>query len=138
MKWQQRVRVISGLSCMQILLNLAVIVLLVTGWFTARLVAVSLGFCLFYALMFLLMFVFQRQDNNKLREAGDFLEELTTSWYSGAALIALWLLSRVLHHNLLLALIGFAMLAGPALVSLLVKERKSGSGDFPPEQDERR
>ena len=27
------------------------------------------------------------------------LEELTTTWYFGAALIVLWLLSRVLENN---------------------------------------
>lgn len=37
----------------------------------------------------------------------DFLEELTTTQYFSAAMIALWLLSRVLHNNLLLALAGW-------------------------------
>lgn len=54
---------------------------------------------------------------------GDFLEELTTTWYFGAAMIALWLLSRVLHNNLLLALAGLVILAGPAVVSLLAKDK---------------
>ncbi len=54
---------------------------------------------------------------------GDFIEELTTTWYFGAAMIALWLLSRVLHNNLLLALAGLVILAGPAVVSLLAKDK---------------
>ncbi|PLK64853.1 YbhQ family protein, partial [Klebsiella pneumoniae] len=48
---------------------------------------------------------------------------LTTTWYFGAAMIALWLLSRVLHNNLLLALAGLVILAGPAVVSLLAKDK---------------
>ncbi|VDZ79992.1 putative inner membrane protein [Salmonella bongori] len=36
----------------------------------------------------------------------DVLEELTTTWYFGTALIVLWLLSRVLQNNILLALAG--------------------------------
>ncbi len=38
-------------------------------------------------------------------------------------MIALWLLSRVLHNNLLLALAGLVILAGPAVVSLLAKDK---------------
>ena len=45
------------------------------------------------------------------------------TWYFGAAMIALWLLSRVLHNNLLLALAGLVILAGPAVVSLLAKDK---------------
>ena len=42
----------------------------------------------------------------------------------GAALIVLWLLSRVLENNFLLAIAGLAILAGPAVVSLLAKDKK--------------
>ncbi len=38
-------------------------------------------------------------------------------------MIVLWLLSRVLQNNLLLAPAGLAILAGPAVVSLLTKEK---------------
>ncbi len=38
-------------------------------------------------------------------------------------MIALWLPSRVLHNNLLLALAGLVILAGPAVVSLLAKDK---------------
>ncbi|MDU5503278.1 MAG: YbhQ family protein [Enterobacter sp.] len=96
MKWQQRVRVATGLSCWQIMLHLLVVAVLVMGWMSGTLVRVGLGLCVLY----------------------------TTTWYFGAAMIVLWLLSRVLQNNLLLALAGLAILAGPAVVSLLTKEKK--------------
>ncbi|VDY43918.1 putative inner membrane protein [Salmonella enterica subsp. enterica serovar Daytona] len=43
----------------------------------------------------------------------DVLEELTTTWYFGTALIVLWLLSRVLQNNVLLALAGWLSWPGP-------------------------
>ena len=70
-----------------------------------------------------MMLVFQRHPEQRWREVADVLEELTTTWYFGAALIVLWLLSRVLENN-------FAgncragNLAGPAVVSLLAKDKK--------------
>ncbi len=45
----------------------------------------------------MMMLVFQRHPEQRWREVADVLEELTTTWYFGAALIVLWLLSRVLH-----------------------------------------
>jgi len=70
------------------------------------------------------MLALQRHHEAKWREMGDFLEELTTTWYFGAAVIVLWLLSRVLQNNFLLAVAGLAILAGPAIVSLLTKDKK--------------
>ncbi|MEQ4585230.1 MAG: YbhQ family protein, partial [Pantoea agglomerans] len=46
----------------------------------------------------------------------------TTTYYFGAAMMTLFLVSRIYHNNLLLACLGVVMLLGPALVSLLVKE----------------
>jgi Flp pilus assembly protein TadB len=69
------------------------------------------------------MLFLQRHHEARWREVGDVLEELTTTWYFGAAMIVLWLLSRVLQNNLLLALAGLAILAGPAVVSLLTKRK---------------
>ncbi|WP_412093312.1 YbhQ family protein, partial [Crocosphaera watsonii] len=37
MKWQQRVRVATGLSCWQIMLHLLVVALLVVGWMSKTL-----------------------------------------------------------------------------------------------------
>ncbi|SNY76888.1 YbhQ family protein [Enterobacter sp. CC120223-11] len=124
MKWQQRIRVATGLSCWQIVLHLLVVAALVLGWMSGALVRVGLGLCALYALTVIFMLALQRHHDARWREIGDFLEELTTTWYFGAAVIVLWLLSRVLHNNLLLALAGVVILAGPALLSLLTKDKK--------------
>lgn len=124
MKWQQRVRVATGLSCWQIMLHLLVVAVLVMGLMSGTLVRVGLGLCVLYGVTLLSMLFLQRHHDARWREVGDVLEELTTTWYFGAAMIVLWLLSRVLQNNLLLALAGLAILAGPAIVSLLTKEKK--------------
>ena len=124
MKWQQRVRVATGLSCWQIMLHLLVVAVLVVGLMSGTLVRVGLGLCVLYGVTVLSMLFLQRHHDARWREVGDVLEELTTTWYFGAAMIVLWLLSRVLQNNLLLALAGLAILAGPAVVSLLTKEKK--------------
>ena len=124
MKWQQRVRVATGLSCWQIMLHLLVVAVLVMGWMSGTLVRVGLGLCVLYGVTVLSMLFLQRHHDARWREVGAVLEELTTTWYFGAAMIVLWLLSRVLQNNLLLALAGLAILAGPAVVSLLTKEKK--------------
>ena len=124
MKWQQRVRVATGLSCWQIMLDLLVVALLVVGWMSKTLVHVGVGLCALYCVTVVMMLVFQRHPEQRWREVADVLEELTTTWYFGAALIVLWLLSRVLENNFLLAIAGLAILAGPAVVSLLAKDKK--------------
>ncbi|SQO98400.1 inner membrane protein [Escherichia coli] len=48
MKWQQRVRVATGLSCWQIMLHLLVVALLVVGWMSKTLVHVGVGLCALY------------------------------------------------------------------------------------------
>ncbi|MBO9189692.1 MAG: hypothetical protein J7E00_07730, partial [Escherichia coli] len=97
MKWQQRVRVATGLSCWQIMLHLLVVALLVVGWMSKTLVHVGVGLCALYGVTVVMMLVFQRHPEQRWREVADVLEELTTTWYFGAALIVLWLLSRVLE-----------------------------------------
>ncbi|STW40307.1 membrane protein [Klebsiella pneumoniae] len=94
MKWQQRVRVATGLSCWQIMLHLLVVAVLVMGWMSGALVRVGLGLCVLYSVTLLAMLFLQRHHEARWRDVGDFLEELTTTWYFGAAMIALWLLSR--------------------------------------------
>lgn len=84
------------------------------------LMQVSVMLLSFYTVMSVGMLLTQRLI--RLRRVGDFFEEFTTTYYSGAAMLVLYLISRVLHHHLLLACLGIVMLAGPALVSLLVKE----------------
>lgn len=124
MKWQQRIRVATGLSCWQIILHMLVVAALVMGWMSGTLVRVGLGLCVLYAVTVVFMLMLQRHHEERWRDIGDFLEELTTTWYFGAAVIVLWLLSRVLQNNLLLALAGVVILAGPALLSLLTKDKK--------------
>ncbi|MGG5840249.1 YbhQ family protein, partial [Huaxiibacter chinensis] len=114
----------TGLSCWQIMLHLLVVAILVMGWMSGALVRVGLGLCVLYGVTVLSMLFLQRHHEERWREVGDVLEELTTTWYFGAAMIVLWLLSRVLQNNILLALAGLAILAGPAVVSLLTKEKK--------------
>ncbi|MCT9842903.1 hypothetical protein G7090_06865 [Leclercia sp. 29361] len=124
MKWQQRIRVATGLSCWQIMLHLLVVAVLVMAWMSGALVRVGLGLCVLYGVTVLLMLFLQRHHDQRWREVADVLEELTTTWYFGAAVIVLWLLSRVLQNNYLLAVAGLAILAGPAVVSLLAKDKK--------------
>ncbi|ELY9429950.1 YbhQ family protein [Salmonella enterica] len=124
MKWQQRVRVATGLGCWHIMLHLLIVAMLVIGWMSGTLVRVGLGLCVLYGVTVLLMLALQRHHEQRWRDVADVLEELTTTWYFGTALIVLWLLSRVLQNNVLLALAGLAILAGPAVVSLLAKDKK--------------
>lgn len=135
MKWQQRIRVTTGLSCWQIMLHLTVIAALLVGWKTASLIPVGVGLCLLYIFTVVLMFAFQRFRSGTLRDIGDFLEELTTTWYFGTAMIALWLLSRVIQSSLVLTIAGLVMIAGPAIYSLVVKDK---SGNFSSKQPVRR
>ena len=55
MKWQQRVRVATGLSCWQIMLHLLVVAVLVMGWMSGTLVRVGLGLCVVYGVTVLSM-----------------------------------------------------------------------------------
>lgn len=126
MKWQQRVRVATGLSCWQIVLHLLIVALLVASWMSGMMVRVGLGLCVVYSVTVVLMLALQRHHDRRWRDVADVLEELTTTWYFGTALIVLWLISRVVHNNLLLAVAGLAILAGPAVISLLAKDKKLG------------
>ncbi|WP_079849846.1 YbhQ family protein [Salmonella enterica] len=124
MKWQQREIFHSKCSQLKIMLHLLVVAMLVIGWMSGTLVRVGLGLCVLYGVTVLLMLALQRHHEQRWRDVADVLEELTTTWYFGTALIVLWLLSRVLQNNVLLALAGLAILAGPAVVSLLAKDKK--------------
>ncbi|SCB89562.1 YbhQ family protein [Kosakonia oryziphila] len=127
MKWQQHVRDVTGLSCWQIMLHMLIVALLVMGWMSGSLVRIGLSLCVLYGMSVLLMLFLQRHHDARWRGIGDVLEELTTTWYFGASLIVIWLLSRVLTNHFILAAAGLAILAGPAIVSLLTKERKLGN-----------
>ncbi|NIF20748.1 YbhQ family protein [Candidatus Pantoea multigeneris] len=120
MKWSNRVQIATGHTCVHIAMHLLVIVALVLGWQHKMLVEVSSTLVVAYALVFITMLVTQR--SARLRALGDYLEEATTTYYFGAAMLSLFLISRVFHNPLLLGCLGLVMLVGPALVSLLVKE----------------
>jgi len=60
MKWQQRVRVATGLSCWQIMLHLLVVAVLVMGWMSGALVRVGLGLCVLYGVTLVSMLFLQR------------------------------------------------------------------------------
>jgi hypothetical protein len=99
------------------MLHLLVVAVLVMGWMSGALVRVGLGLCVLYGVTLLSMLFLQRHHEARWRDVGDFLEELTTTWYFGVAVIVLWLLSRVLHNNLLLAVAGVAILAGSGVTA---------------------
>lgn len=123
MRWQQRVQVTTGLTCWQIMLHFMVVVALLAGWKMQALIPIGVSLCLLYAATVIAMFALQGFHSGKLRDIGDFLEELTTTWYFGTAMIALWLLSHVVESNLLIAAAGLVMLAGPVIYSLLAKDK---------------
>lgn len=124
MKWSNRIQIVTGQTCLHIVLHLALIGTLVWGWKHQVLMQVSGSLLALYAVMFIGMLLTQRRV--RLRGIGDFFEEFTTTYYFGAAMLVLYLVSRILHNNLLLASLGVIMLAGPALVSLLAKEPQPG------------
>ncbi|MFK8256607.1 YbhQ family protein [Erwinia sp. AnSW2-5] len=121
MKWSNRIQIVTGQNCVHIALHLLLIAALVWGWKHQALLQVSTILLAMYVSVFAAMLLTQRLP--RLRRIGDFLEDVTTTYYFGAAMLVLLVLSRVIHNNLLLCAAGIVMLAGPALVSLLVKER---------------
>ncbi|MCU5772885.1 YbhQ family protein [Erwiniaceae bacterium BAC15a-03b] len=120
MKWSNRIQIVTGQTCVHISLHLLLIAALVWGWKHQALVQVSMVLLAMYSSVFVAMMLTQRIP--RLRNLGDFLEDVTTTYYFGAAMLVLLLLSRVIHNNLLLGGIGVLMVAGPAVVSLLAKE----------------
>lgn len=120
MKWSNRIQIVTGQTCLHITLHLLLLALLVWGWKHQVLMQVSMVLVALYAIVFVAMLL--TQSVAQFRRAGDFLEDVTTTYYFGAAILVVFLLSRFVHNPLLLGSIGLLMLAGPALFSLLVKE----------------
>ncbi|HBV38202.1 MAG TPA: hypothetical protein DEF05_00580 [Erwinia sp.] len=120
MKWSNRVQIVTGQTLVHITLHLLLIAALVWGWKHHALLQVSSVLLAMYASVFIAMLPAQHMP--RLRRLGDFLEDVTTTYYFGAAMLVLFLLSRVVHNNLLLGCVGVVMLTGPAVVSLLAKE----------------
>lgn len=120
MKWSNRIQIVTGQTCVHITLHLLLIAGLVWGWKHQALLQVSTVLLAMYASVFTAMLLTQRLP--RLRRVGDFLEDVTTTYYFGAAMLVLFMLSRVIHNNLLLGCVGVLMLTGPCVVSLLAKE----------------
>ncbi|MFC0141424.1 YbhQ family protein [Erwinia mallotivora] len=120
MKWSNRVQIVTGQTWVHITLHLMLIAALVLGWKHQTLLQVSVVLLALYASVFAAMLLTQRLSG--FRRTGDFLEDVTTTYYFGAAMLVLYLLSQVIHNNLLLGIAGVLMLTGPAVVSLLAKE----------------
>ncbi|WP_130834477.1 YbhQ family protein [[Erwinia] mediterraneensis] len=120
MKWANRIQIVTGQTCVHIAMHLLLISLLVWGWKNQALPEVCGTLVGAYALVFVAMIVTQRMP--RFRMLGDYLEEATTTYYFGAAMLSLYLVSRFIHNNLLLGCLGLVMLVGPAVVSLLAKE----------------
>ncbi|CUU23409.1 membrane protein [Duffyella gerundensis] len=120
MKWSNRIQIVTGQTCVHIALHLLLIAALVWGWKHQALIEVSTVLISAYVTVCLAMIITQRIEH--LRTIGDFLEEATTTYYFGAAMLTLFLVSHVVHNNLLVGGLGIIMLAGPAVVSLLAKE----------------
>lgn len=120
MKWSNRIQIVTGQTCVHIAMHLFVVVALIWGWKHTALIEVSSTLVAAYVVVFLAMLVTQR--SARLRLLGDYLEEATTTYYFGAAMLTLFLVSRIFHNNLLLGCLGLVMLVGPAVVSLLAKE----------------
>ena len=51
------------------------------GWMSGALVRVGLGLCVLYGVTLVSMLFLQRHHDERWRDVGDFLEELTTTWY---------------------------------------------------------
>lgn len=120
MKWSNRVQIITGQTCFHIAMHLSVILFLVWGWKHRLLPEVSAGLVAAYVVLLVAMMITQRI--SRLRRAGDYLEEASTTYYFGAAMLSLYLLFRAVHNPLLIGALGVLLLVGPALVSLLAKE----------------
>ncbi|CAK9884511.1 MAG: Inner membrane protein YbhQ [Candidatus Erwinia impunctatus] len=120
MKWSHRIQIVTGQTCIHILLQLILLVVLVTGWRQALLPQVAMTLLAVYSLVFIAMLLSQTRPS--LRRIGDFLEDVTTTYYFAAAMLLLYLISRVIHHHLLLGLLGVMMITGPAIISLIARE----------------
>jgi len=120
MKWSNRVQIITGQTCVHIAMHALVIAALIWGWKHKALIEVCSTLVAAYAVVFIAMLVLQR--SARLRRIGDYLEEATTTYYFGAAMMTLFIVSRYIHNALLIGMLGVVMLVGPALVSLLAKE----------------
>lgn len=122
MKWSNRVQIITGQTCFHIAMHLSIVASLIWGFKHKLLIEVSAGLVASYLILLVAMLV--TQNIARFRAIGDYLEEASTTYYFGAALLSLFLLSRLLQNPLLICGLGVAMLIGPALFSLLVRSNE--------------
>ena len=125
MKWSNHIKIITGQTCFHIATHISIITLLIWGWRHKALVDVSGILVLGYGLLLMAMLVTQRIA--RLKRLGDFLEEASTTYYFGAAMLALFLLYRQWQNPFLIGMLGVTLLAGPALMSLLNKAPERGT-----------
>lgn len=106
-------------------LHLLIVAVLALAWWQQALTPVCAVLLALYMAVFAGMLWFQRKPHAQQRRLGDFLEDTTTSYYFGAVMVAVYLLSRIIENNLILGLVALLVLAGPALTSLLNRERRT-------------
>lgn len=127
MKWSHRIQIVTGQTCIHISLHLLLASILVWGWRHQALMQVSMVLLVLYCGVFIVMMLAQRI--SRLRNLGDFLEDVSTTYYFGAAMLVLLLLSQLINNHLLLGGIGLLMLAGPAALSLLAREPQAHASE---------
>ena len=125
MKWSNRIQIMTGQTCFHIAMHVSIITMLIWGWRHKALVDVSGILVLGYALLLMTMLITQRI--SRLKRLGDFLEESSTTYYFGAAMLALFLLYRHWQNPFLIGVLGVTLLAGPAIMSLLIKAHEGGT-----------
>lgn len=120
MKWTNRIQITTGQTCLHISLHLLLIAIMLWSWKHHSFIQISMILLGGYYSLFAVMLLMQR--TTRMLILKDFLEDVTTNYYFGASILMLLLLSRVIQHSFLLSGIGLLILAGPAAVSLLMRE----------------
>lgn len=119
MKWSKSIHVLTGQTCFHIIMHFSIITLLIWGFKHRMLVDTSAGLVIAYMVLLVAMIVTQRIAS--LRKLGDFLEEASTTYYFGAAMMALYLIYQYLPNTFLIGIFAVCLLLGPALISLFSK-----------------
>ncbi len=119
MKWSKSIHILTGQTCFHSVMHLSIIALLIWGFKHHMLVDTSTWLVSAYLVLLVAMLVTQRVV--ALRRLGDFLEEASTTYYFGAAMLSLYLIYQYFPNPLLIGLCAVCLLIGPALVSLFSK-----------------
>ncbi|MBW7983348.1 YbhQ family protein [Enterobacillus tribolii] len=105
-------------------LHLLIVAVIAFAWWHRALTPVCVVLLVLYMAAFAGMLWFQRNPCNTSCLLSDFFEDTTTTYYFGAVMAAIYLLSRIIENNLILAVTAVVVLAGPAITSLLNRERR--------------